>query len=203
MSDALVPVPQPPTPAPATPREIRLEEFFVQYVAMGSSRRYGALSKETNVPTSELIRHATKFLWRERIALIHSEVNTRTHEDLVESLADVNKRHVTALKGLQAKALKYLEEYPLTKAQDAIKLVGMAIKMEREAYGLDKNSEQSRLQDLLESKLEKLLESTPKAADVVAITTEFPDPEGFNAEAFPEPEHGEEDLLADTESDPS
>ncbi|KKN08007.1 hypothetical protein LCGC14_1061000, partial [marine sediment metagenome] len=159
-----------------------------------------ALSKETKVPTSELIRHATKFLWRERIALIHSEVNTRVHEELVESLADVNKRHVSKLRILQEKAMDFLEKHPLTKAQDAIKLVGMAIKMEREAYGLDKNSEQSRLQDLLEAKLERLLEN-PKPAKVISVTTEFPDPEGTKPEAFPEPEH--EDTPTDAESAPS
>jgi hypothetical protein len=193
MDDSLIPVEQPHTPAPATPREIRLEEFFVQFVSMGAGRRYGALAKETGVPTSELIRHASKFLWRERIALIHSEVNTRTHEDLVESLADVNKRHVTKLKALQEKAFEFLDKHPLVKAQDAIKLVGMAIKMEREAYGLDKNSEQSRLQDLLEAKLEKLLDA-PKPADVLAVTTEYPDPDDFDSESFPEPD-------ADTEPD--
>ncbi len=198
MDDKLIPVEQPPTPAPATPREIRLEEFFVQYVSMGSGRRYGALAKETGVPTSELIRHATKFLWRERIALIHNEVNSRTHEELVESLAEVNSRHISNLKKLQEKAMRFLEHSPLTKPQDAIKLVGMAIKMEREAYGLDKNSEQSRLQDLLEKKLEKLLDPTTKQADVVSITTEFPDPHGFDSEAFPEPDA--EDPPTDTES---
>lgn len=199
MDDSLIPVNQPPTPAPATPREIRLEEFFVQFVAQGAGRRYGALSKETGVPTSELIRHASKFLWRERIALIHNEVNTRTHEDLVESLADVNKRHVSKLKALQQKAFDFLDKHPLVKAQDAIKLVGMAIKMEREAYGLDKNSEQSRLQDLLETKLEKLLDA-PKPADVITVSNEYPDPEGFDASNFPEPD---EDSSADTEPDPS
>lgn len=203
MDDKLIPVEQPPTPAPATPREIRLEEFFVQFVAQGAGRRYGALAKETGVPTSELIRHASKFLWRERIALIHNEVNTRTHEDLVESLAEVNKRHISKLKLLQEKAMKFLEDHPLTKAQDAIKLVGMAIKMEREAYGLDKNSEQSRLQDLLESKMEKLLALPTKPADVVQITTEYPDPGGFDTSSFPEPEPDDEAPFADPESDPS
>ena len=96
--------------------------------------------------------------------------------------------------------MRYLEEHPLTKAQDAIKLIGMAIKMEREAYGLDKNSEQSRLQDLLEAKLEKLLEA-PKPANVVSVTTEFPDPGGFDATSFPEPDA--EDPSIDAESDPS
>ena len=200
MSDDLIPVLQPLTPAPQTPREIRLEEFFVTFGGMGAGRRYGVLSKETNVPTSELIRHATRFLWRERIALIHNEVNTRTHEELVESLADVNKRHVTKLRILQEKAMEFLEQHPLTKAQDAIKLIGMSIKMEREAYGLDKNSEQSRLQDLLETKLERLLEN-PKPAKCLTITAEFPDPEGEEVEAYPEPEDG--DCSSDTEPDPS
>jgi len=75
----------------------------------------------------------------------------------------------------------------------------MAIKMEREAYGLDKNSEQSRLQDLLETKLEKLLDA-PKPADVITVSNEYPDPEGFDASNFPEPD---EDSSADTEPDPS
>lgn len=173
-------------PVPVTPREIAIEGLFVQFVGMGPGRKYGALTRESKVPTTELIRHASKFLWRERIAVIHCEANERTRDELVETIADINTRHISKLKVMQTKAFEYLEKVALDKPADAIKLLTLAMKMEREAVGLDQNSEQARLSDLLMGKMEKLLDA-PKSAKVITVEPEFPDPDTFDADTLIEP----------------
>ena len=180
----------PAHPSPATPREIALEQLFVQFVGMGPNRKYGSLSKANGgIPTAELIRHAGKFLWRERIVVIHSEANDRTREELVETIAEINSRHITQLKVMQEKAFEFLKGVVLDKPADGIKLLTLCIKMEREAVGLDQNSETARLSDLLATKMEQLLEVTPtKKADVVSIEPEYPDPDEFDPSILAEPE---------------
>lgn len=142
-------------PLPRNPREQRLEEAFVHYVGMGEGRSLGALAREINVSTQEVIRHAKAFLWNQRLATLTSVASQRTMEHMVETISTVNQAHVKRLRRLQEKAFNFLENAVFDKPADAIRMFLEAVKLERDILGLTKGSNQD-LAEVLSERVKQL-----------------------------------------------
>lgn len=156
--------PQPPKerpeslrPKPNSPREIRLEQAFDTYVAMGPARSFSKLSKEVGLPVTQIITHAKDFRWREELVEILSEASKRTRETLVESAAEINAKHVHELRGMREKALKGLSEKldagTTLHTRDLTKIYFESLKLERQATGIDEQKGKGNLVDMIAERL--------------------------------------------------
>ncbi len=146
----------PDTPQPEGLVELRLQDNFFKWMALGEGRSFKAVATTTNMPVAVVIKHAQKFKWKQRLALVQSRASAKTLDRMVESYADVNEIHVRELRELRENALSVLRNIPITHPRDAIKLVLESMKLERQILGLDADSDNKDLTELLAEKLKRV-----------------------------------------------
>lgn len=143
-----------PIPEPQNEGERRLEDLFVAWVGMGQGRNIAAVARNAGVPAPMLVAHAKKFQWPSRLNMVAAKAEEKTMEMMSETIAQVNIRHVTALRKLQEKAFNFLETAVIDKPADAIRLLMDATKLERDILGI--KEQQNDVATVLATKLEKL-----------------------------------------------
>jgi len=169
------------SPQPRTARERELEGLFKEFVSMGDQRNYGKLGRAHGIEGMELLRHAKKFLWPERIhslQLAHNEQTNTARDPEDAGVSEINRLHLTRLKLLQVKAMHYLESCVFDKPEAAMRCLIESMKLEREIKGLTKDKV-----DDLRSILEKRIQ---EATDSKAPANEFPYDPNMPVEGLPE-----------------
>jgi hypothetical protein len=108
---------------------------FEEFLGMGDGRSYGKLAARFGVCKRTVTRRAKREQWQARLLSIRRKAAERVDEEAVESLAVVHRRHLRVLKAVQAKALKTLQQMPLTNTGEAIRALLASLAQEREILG--------------------------------------------------------------------
>ena len=111
------------------------DEAFTYYVSLGPSRSYSAVAENYGVNKKTVTRAAVAQRWQERLADAETEARDNAQRKLVESLDEVNERHLRMLRAVQQRALETLRSMPLKTAIDAVRALHDAIKNERLVLG--------------------------------------------------------------------
>lgn len=173
-----------PVPLPTSQREIKLEDLFSRWVGAGAGRSMAALARDTGISTSELVRHARTFFWMQRLEAISKRASERTMEDMAETIAAVNVRHLSKLRALQEKAFKAMEHMQIDKPADAIRLMVETLKLERTVLGVDKGGDES-LAEVLTERVKRITASAP-TDDAAPHTPDFEFDPNFTPDEEPE-----------------
>jgi hypothetical protein len=100
--------------------------------------------------------------WVERADEMDENASIQIQKKLIDDKRKMLEKHIQISEDMQDKALEYLEEYGLETAHQAIRLLELGIKVEKESVGLPSLlKEVSELEDSdLTSRIAKLLEGS-------------------------------------------
>lgn len=111
------------------------DEAFEFYFALGPSRSYQAVAERYGVTKRGVTKLATRDHWQKRVAEREEKARQASDQTAVETLRDLNVRHLKMFRTIEAKALETLRGMPLDRAIDAIRAMDLAIKGERLVLG--------------------------------------------------------------------
>lgn len=106
-------------------------DAFTVYCALGPGRSYEALAQKYGVSKRAITKLAAREDWSKRLESIDKKARERADEKVLESLNDMNERHLVAVKFLQRKALDALRTMQLSSAMDAVRALSISLDKER------------------------------------------------------------------------
>lgn len=107
------------------------DDAFDYYVRLGKERSYAEVAAKYGVTKKTVTRRAAGENWAERLKTVERRARAKADDRLGETIAEMHTRHLKMLKAVQSRALKAVQEFPLTNGQQGMRMVEMAIKMER------------------------------------------------------------------------
>ena len=110
-------------------------DAFAAYVAMGHQRSYTRVADQFNVSKRSVVKRATAENWAGKLLDAERQAAARAEQRAVETLDQMNERHLKIAKALQGKALEAMRQMPLSSARDVIKALDLGLKHERLARG--------------------------------------------------------------------
>ncbi|MBK9386437.1 MAG: hypothetical protein IPN34_16620 [Planctomycetes bacterium] len=110
-------------------------DAFDHHFSLGVDRSYTAVAKRYAVARKTVNRHAIAERWQERIAERERKAREATEQRAIETLEEMNARHLRVAKAIQARALDALRTLPLSTAMEAVRALEIGVKQERLARG--------------------------------------------------------------------
>jgi len=107
------------------------EEAFEYYAGLGGQRSYQAVAEHYGVTKRAVSKKAKAEGWQQRAAELDAKARRNTDQRIVETLEDMNTRHLRSLRVVQGKALEALRAMSLERAIDAVRALDLAIRQER------------------------------------------------------------------------
>ena len=101
------------------------------YIGLGANRSYQRVAEEFHVTRQAVARRAKRDNWQAEAAKADEEARRRAVQDAVESLADMNARHLKICQLMQKKALESLRASGDLTTMEAIRALGIAVEQER------------------------------------------------------------------------
>jgi len=133
-------------------------ECFDYYVGLGVGRSYQAVADRYGCSKGAVTSRATKEDWQGRLAKLEREARVKSDEKAVESLEQVNERHLKIARTLQRKALEALRSLPLADARDVIRALDLGVKQERLVLGEPSERAALNVEDKIEREYERWLD---------------------------------------------
>ncbi len=107
------------------------QDAFEVYMGLGPDRSYQTVADHFGVTKRAVTNRATKERWQQRAAEIEAKARQGAEQRLVETLEDMNTRHLKSLRIVQARALEALRAMPLQSAMEAVRALDVGIRQER------------------------------------------------------------------------
>ena len=132
-------------------------ESFDFYVGLGVGRSYQAVADQYGASKGAVVAKAKKEGWQDRLAKIEHDARSKSEEKAVETLEQVNDRHLKIARALQGKALEALRAMPLSEARDVIRALDLGVKQERLILGEPSERAALNVEDKIEREYERWL----------------------------------------------
>ena len=110
-------------------------DAFDVYMSLGPARSYQAVADHFGVSKRAVTNRATKERWQQRAGELEAKARQGAEQRLVETLEDMNTRHLRSLRVVQARAIEALRNHPLESAMDAVRALDISIRQERVIRG--------------------------------------------------------------------
>jgi len=110
-------------------------DAFEHYFALGPERSYQAVADRFGSSKTAVANLAATENWPELVRERELQLKESAAKKALETLEEMNERHVKLLKLVQKKAIEALRSYPLTTAMEAVRSLEMAIRNERLILG--------------------------------------------------------------------
>ena len=120
------------------------KDAFDVYMSLGPARSYQAVADHFGVSKRAVTNRATKERWQQRATEIETKARQGAEQRLLETLEDMNARHLKSLRVVQARAIEALRGMPLESAMEAVRALDISIRQERLIRG--EPSERTALQ---------------------------------------------------------
>ena len=115
-------------------RKIPQDAFFY-YVGLGTGRSYQQVAEHYGVSKRAVVNLAVGERWQERVDELERKARQATNEKALETLEQMNERHLKAHRVIQGKALEALKQFPLDTAIAAVRALESSIRQERVIRG--------------------------------------------------------------------
>lgn len=106
-------------------------DAFEFYYTLGADRSYQSVAHHFGVVKQTVVKRATKEHWKKRVAELDEKAREKREAKLLESLEEMNVRHIKLSRAIQARAVETLRQMPLSTAMEAVRASEAAIKLER------------------------------------------------------------------------
>ena len=110
-------------------------DAFQYYVSLGPGRSYVAVAEKYHVTKRGVTKHAARKNWQPRLQEIECRARRTSEDKAVDSIGQMNDRHLKSLRVIQGKALEALRAMPLNSAMEAVRALDLAIRQERVVRG--------------------------------------------------------------------
>lgn len=108
------------------------EEAFEYYVSLGPKRSYQAVADRYGVQKKTVTTRAVRDRWQARLRDIQERAQQEVEDRMVDSLAEMNERHLRVLQAILARGLEALQSIPIASGWDAVKSLDLAMRREAE-----------------------------------------------------------------------
>lgn len=139
---------------------------FEYYVSLGNGRSYEQVAAHHGVTKRAVTKAAARERWSERLAKIERDAQTRIDEKLTESLEQMHLRHTKMLRAMASRAVKALQEYPLTSGMDGLRAAEAVIKLERLVAGEVTERGATSVEVLIKSEYDQIMRPVAGEADL-------------------------------------
>ena len=106
-------------------------EAFEFYVGLGAARSYQTVADKYAVSKQAITKCATRERWQARLEAIEARARERNDQKAVESVEEMNQRHLKMLAVVERKALEGLRNLPMSTAMEAVRALEIAMRQTR------------------------------------------------------------------------
>lgn len=124
-------------------------DAFDLYMSLGPGRSYQAVADHFGVSKRAVTNRAAKERWQQRASELEAKARQGAEQRLVETLEDMNTRHLRSLRVVQARAVEALRKYPIESAMDAVRALDVGIRQERVIRGEPTERTAVQLEELI------------------------------------------------------
>lgn len=156
-------------------------DAFDYYFSLGPGRSYQAVAAKYGASKRAVTLLAKRENWQRRLLEVEAKARERSDQRKVETIDEMNERHLKALKFLFAKAIENLQRAPLEKSPAAVRALEVVIRSERTIRGEPADRTALAVEDTIKREYERWLVHDDAAAD----TNQGEDPEGDDDEPHP------------------
>ena len=110
-------------------------DAFSYYFSLGTGRSYQAVAEHYSVSKRAVSNMAERENWQSRLADLERKARDKADERVLETLDEMNGRHLKVLRFIQSKAIEALKAMPIESAMDAVRAYGQTIDRERTIRG--------------------------------------------------------------------
>ncbi len=132
-------------------------DAFQYYLGLGPGRSYGAVAEKYGVTKRGVVKHAQNENWQERIQEIERKARRASDQKAVESLDQMNDRHLKSLRVVQGKALEALRSMALNSGMEAVRALDLAIRQEQVVRGEPGDRTATTVEEKIRSEYENWL----------------------------------------------
>jgi hypothetical protein len=130
-------------------------EAFDFYLGLGVSRSYSGVADHFNASKGAVTALAKREGWQDRLTKIESEARAKSSDKAIETLEQVNGRHLRIARALQAKALEAMRGMALDDAKDVIRALDLGVKQERLILGEPSERQTVTIEEKIEREYER------------------------------------------------
>ena len=138
-------------------------DAFAFYFALGPTRSYQAVAEHYDVSKRAVTSTALKERWQERLSDAERKARDKVDEKVVETLEDMNGRHLKVLRFIQNKAIEALKSMPIDNAMDAVRAFSLSLDKERTIRGEPTDRSAVSVEELIKREYQTLLVSAEQA----------------------------------------
>ena len=149
-------------------------DAFQFYVALGPGRSYAAVAEKYNVTKRAVTKHAARENWQERVREIERKARRASEEKAIETLEQMNDRHLKSLRVIQGKALEALKAMPLNTAMEAVRALDLAIRQERVVRGEPGDRTATTVEETIRGEYERWMVVSEKEQEATDDDSENP-----------------------------
>jgi hypothetical protein len=106
-------------------------DAFEIYMSLGPSRSYQAVADRVGVSKRAVTDRAAKERWKEKLDQLEAKARQGAEQRMVETLEEMNSRHLKSLRLIQARAIEALRSMTLESAMDAVRALDVSVRQER------------------------------------------------------------------------
>ena len=110
-------------------------DAFSFYFSLGTGRSYQAVADHYSVSKRAVSNMAERENWQSRLADLERKARDKADEKALETLDEMNGRHLKVLRFIQSKAIETLKSMPIESAMDAVRAYGQTLDRERTIRG--------------------------------------------------------------------
>jgi hypothetical protein len=110
-------------------------DAFSFYFSLGPGRSYQEVAKKFEVSKRAVSNLAERENWQARLADLDRKARDKADEKALETLDEMNERHLKVLRFIQGRAIDTLKSMSLDSAMDAIRAYAMSLDKERMIRG--------------------------------------------------------------------
>jgi hypothetical protein len=130
---------------------------FEFYFSLGPSRSYQAVADRYGVTKQAITKVAARERWPERLAELEDQARQRSTEKAMETLDEMNERHLKILRAVQSKAIEGLRSMPVATARDILRALELVMRQERVIRGQPGERGELSLEEITRRELQTLL----------------------------------------------
>ena len=130
------------------------------YLGLGAERSYEAVGRHFGVSKRTVVSRAMRDGWQRKVAEIESKAKAAGEKRALETLEEMNDRHLKSLRVIQGRALEALRAMPLDSAMDAVRALDIGIRQERIVRGEPSDRTEVSLEDVIKKEYARWMGGT-------------------------------------------
>ena len=132
-------------------------DAFSYYFSLGTGRSYQAVAEHYGVSKRAVSNMAEREGWQARLTELERKARDRVDEKAVETLEDMNSRHLKVLRFIQNKAIEALKAMSIESAMDAVRAYGLSLDKERTIRGEPNERSAISIEEIIKEEMRELL----------------------------------------------